>query len=202
MPSATASRLDAPPALLPVRRGPCRRWSASGTAVRLTWCLPRAPAPWLASVVARRGQGDMGGDAGAALHRVEVAAPPCAQGRLSRPGRLRNRAGDRPMECWARPRTQGSREAKGPVARRPGLWNWTGERFTATRRGSGRTAAVRQACRRADSPIGSMRPVSSASGMNSLGETGPCLGWLQRGSAPKPTRRARRQGRREAGGRA
>lgn len=201
MPSATASRLDAPPALLPVRRGPCRRWSASGTAVRLTWCLPRAPAPWLASVAARRGRGDMGGDASAALHRVEVAAPPCAQRRLARPRRLRNRAGDRPMGCWARSRTQGSREAKGPVARRPSLWNWTGERFTATRRGSGRTAAVRQACRRADSPIGLMRPVSSASGMNSLGETGPCLG-CSSGGAPRNPPGARRQGRREAGGRA
>ena len=44
-----------------------------------------------------------------------------------------------------------------------------------------------QAVRSTHSPIGTINPVSSASGMNSVGEMMPRSGWRQRTSASTPT---------------
>ncbi len=52
---------------------------------------------------------------------------------------------------------------------------------------SAQTRAWAQAVRSTHSPIGTMRPVSSASGMNSVGEMMPRSGWRQRTSASTPT---------------
>jgi hypothetical protein len=62
-------------------------------------------------------------------------------------------------------------------------WNWTGETLTAIRIWSGQRAACAQASRITQAPIGTIRPVSSAIGMKSTGETRPRLGWFQRISA-------------------
>ena len=45
-----------------------------------------------------------------------------------------------------------------------------------------------KAVRRTHSPIGRIRPLSSAAGMNSAGETGPSSGCVQRSKASAPTR--------------
>ena len=66
------------------------------------------------------------------------------------------------------------------------LLNWAGDRLTATRTGFGHVAASQQACLSTHSPIGTIRPISSASGMNSAGETMPRLGEFQRSSASQP----------------
>jgi hypothetical protein len=47
--------------------------------------------------------------------------------------------------------------------------------------------ACTQAVRSTHSPIGTISPVSSASGMNSVGEMMPRSGWRQRTSASTPT---------------
>ena len=47
-----------------------------------------------------------------------------------------------------------------------------------------------QASRSTHSPIGMMRPVSSAQAMNSPGMTRPRVGWFQRSSASKPVIRS------------
>jgi hypothetical protein len=65
--------------------------------------------------------------------------------------------------------------------------NWAAETLTASRRPSGQLAASRQASRSAHSPSGTMRRVSSATGMNSPGCTWPRCGWFQRKSASNPT---------------
>jgi len=64
--------------------------------------------------------------------------------------------------------------------------NCTGERLTATRMWRGHLAAWASAWRSAHSPMGTMRPVSSASGMNSLGGISVPCGVRQRISASKP----------------
>ena len=68
--------------------------------------------------------------------------------------------------------------------------NWAGERFTATLSSSGHCRAVRQASRNTQRPISWMRPVDSAIGMNSAGETGLPLASVMRSSASKPLRRS------------
>ena len=66
--------------------------------------------------------------------------------------------------------------------------SWRAETFTDTRSGvptahaAWKTAAWRQASKSRSRPSGTMRPVSSASGMNSAGETGPRSGCVQRAS--------------------
>ena len=57
-------------------------------------------------------------------------------------------------------------------------WNCTGETLTATRTSSGQRAAWRQASRTTHAPIGTIRPVSSAIGMKSAGETRPRVGMV------------------------
>ena len=59
---------------------------------------------------------------------------------------------------------------------RPGLRNCAGERLTAILRSPGHFAAVAQACRIAHSPSGTMKPISSASGMNVAGRDQALLG--------------------------
>ena len=60
-----------------------------------------------------------------------------------------------------------------------------------------RTACQYTICRHAVSsihaPIGTIRPVSSARGMNSDGATNPRSGWFQRSNASKPTTRPLRR---------
>src|SRR5688572_7283876 len=60
------------------------------------------------------------------------------------------------------------------------------ERLTAILISSGHFAASAQACLRTHSPIGTTRPVSSATGMNSAGATAPRVRCRQRRSASKP----------------
>ena len=57
------------------------------------------------------------------------------------------------------------------------------ETFTAIFSGLSQEAASRQAVRRTHSPMGRIRPVSSAMGMNSIGWTTPRPGWRQRNRA-------------------
>jgi hypothetical protein len=65
-----------------------------------------------------------------------------------------------------------------------------GERFTAIRSGAStsadQAAAWCSACRSTQRPISMMAPLSSASGMNSAGDTVPSCGWCQRTNASKP----------------
>ena len=64
-----------------------------------------------------------------------------------------------------------------------GLANWIGDTLTATRTEPGQRAASRHAVRSTHSPIASISPHSSATGMKSAGETSPRVGWFQRISA-------------------
>ena len=66
------------------------------------------------------------------------------------------------------------------------LLNWTGETLTATLMSSGQVAASAQAVVSTHSPSWLIRPVSSATGMNSAGEIMPRSGWCQRSSASQP----------------
>ena len=61
--------------------------------------------------------------------------------------------------------------------------NWIGDRLTATRTSSGQRAHSMQAWRSTQSPISTIRPISSATGMNSAGEIMPRSGCGQRSSA-------------------
>jgi hypothetical protein len=69
-------------------------------------------------------------------------------------------------------------------------WNWRADRLTAT--GTVGTPAARQARHwstalfSTHSPISTISPASSATGMNSTGETRPCCGWRQRSSTSSP----------------
>ena len=56
--------------------------------------------------------------------------------------------------------------------------NWTDETLTATRTSSGHFIAWRQASWITQAPIGTISPVSSASGMNSSGATRPRVGMV------------------------
>ena len=71
------------------------------------------------------------------------------------------------------------------TAGRLGVMNCLGDMFTATLRSSGQAAAWRQDSRITHSPMGTMSPVSSASGMNSAGLIMPSSGCGQRISASK-----------------
>ncbi len=64
--------------------------------------------------------------------------------------------------------------------------NWTAETLTAIFSPSGHRTASAQAWANTHSPRGTMRPSSSARGMNSAGETKPRVGCFQRKSASKP----------------
>ena len=72
----------------------------------------------------------------------------------------------------------------------PGEVTWRGERLTETLSGRALTrfhcAASAQARRRTRSPMARIAPLSSATGMNSPGETSPRSGWFQRTSASTP----------------
>jgi hypothetical protein len=72
---------------------------------------------------------------------------------------------------------------------RPADWNCTVEKLTATRMSSGQVCAWRQASLSTHSPIGTIRPVSSAMAMNSLGPSRPRSGWFQRISASNAEKR-------------
>ena len=57
-------------------------------------------------------------------------------------------------------------------------WNCTDDTLIATRRSRGQLAASAIASRSTHSPIGTIRPVSSATGMKSAGEIMPSLGMV------------------------
>ena len=61
-----------------------------------------------------------------------------------------------------------------------------GERLTAILTSLGHLAAVAHACRIAHSPSGTMKPISSATGMKALGGMMPFSGWRQRSRASTP----------------
>jgi len=80
------------------------------------------------------------------------------------------------------------------LATKPAWWNWRALTFTEMQSGRVRssdchTASWAQAVRKTHSPSGMMWPVSSASGMNSAGETIPASSSGQRTSASAPTTR-------------
>ena len=83
------------------------------------------------------------------------------------------------------PAIPASASAARTVSMRSAALNWWTERLTETRTSAGHSAACRQAARSTYAPSGTMSPVSSASGMNSPGETTPRSGWRQRTSASK-----------------
>ena len=60
------------------------------------------------------------------------------------------------------------------------LESWVGDRLTATHTSSGHCAASSQARLMTHSPSATISPISSATGMNSTGETMPRSGWCQR----------------------
>ena len=62
--------------------------------------------------------------------------------------------------------------------RKPGALNCKAETLTATLMCAGHFAASRQALRRTHSPIGTISPFSSATGMNSLGRNDAALRML------------------------
>ena len=64
--------------------------------------------------------------------------------------------------------------------------NCAGDRLTAICSGAAQEAASRQASRNIHSPISTIRPLSSAIGMKSPGDTKPRTGCSQRASASKP----------------
>lgn len=66
---------------------------------------------------------------------------------------------------------------------RPGLRNWTGDRLTAIFKGLVHLTASVQAVLSTQSPSELMKPIRSATGMNSIGDTAPRTGWFQRTSA-------------------
>ncbi len=66
------------------------------------------------------------------------------------------------------------------------LLNCAGETLTATDMCAGQVIASRQAWRMTHSPIGTISPISSASGMKSAGETSPRSGCRQRIRASQP----------------
>ena len=63
------------------------------------------------------------------------------------------------------------------------------DKFTAILMSPGHEDASAHACRKTQSPMGTMSPVSSAIGMNSEGRTKPRDGCLQRISASQPMTR-------------
>ncbi len=73
------------------------------------------------------------------------------------------------------------------------LPSWRGDTLTlictAGRPQACHDFASAQACASAHLPMGSIRPVSSAIGMNRAGEIMPSAGWRQRISASTPTMR-------------
>ncbi|MNT16342.1 hypothetical protein D3C72_1514410 [compost metagenome] len=79
------------------------------------------------------------------------------------------------------------------VATRFGSLNWRADRFTARRKVSSPAACQRFTCahasRMTQAPIGTIRPVSSASAMKRCGATMPRSGCCQRSSASTPTMR-------------
>ena len=88
----------------------------------------------------------------------------------------------------------------------PGGPSWRADRFTLTKRSSAATGysacqrwSWRQACSSTHRPMGTMRPVSSATRMNSSGTAGRAAGCSQRSRASTPTMRAGRAGRSRAG---
>ena len=90
-------------------------------------------------------------------------------------------------------RSAASASASLMSAMRPSSANCRADRFTATRMPDEPLRAPLPACahavRSTQRPIGTMSPVSSASGMNWSGATMPRSGWFQRSSASTPTMR-------------
>ena len=78
------------------------------------------------------------------------------------------------------------------VVTRSGASSWRADRFTlichlARGLAASQTPSCVQARSKTSFPRGTMRPVSSAIGTNSVGETAPRSGWVQRASASKAT---------------
>ena len=85
------------------------------------------------------------------------------------------RLGDFDFET-AVPAGRSSASARAITAVMSSRRNWTGERFTATRTSCGQVMHSAQARRNTHSPISTMSPISSATGMNSDGGTMPRTG--------------------------
>ncbi len=83
--------------------------------------------------------------------------------------------------------------APATISIRSGWDSWRPERFTHTGNGAPRSASQRAAWRQASSsthaPRGTISPLSSAAGMNSLGDTTPRRAWCHRTRASTPTMR-------------
>ena len=67
-------------------------------------------------------------------------------------------------------------KASDTVSSRSPVENWTDDRLTASTIGSGQFATSLQAFLRSHAPTGSIRPISSDTGINSAGETIPRSG--------------------------
>ena len=87
-----------------------------------------------------------------------------------------------------------ARAPRPPCARMPPAQIWRAERLTEITSGAKpawrHAAPWAQAVRSTHSPIGTMRPVSSASGMKRSGRISPRCGWFQRTSASTRVDRA------------
>ena len=131
------------------------------------------------------------GVAGAEVVERDAHAQPAQLGQARRRAdRLgeHDRLGD--LEAQGVRRDAGLREQPGDRARRvPSSASCAGERLTETRELARRRRATGRAARSADSsihsPIGTIRPFSSASGTNSAGEITPQRGCVQRSSASR-----------------
>ena len=90
--------------------------------------------------------------------------------------------GSRPVSRSTAPTTPGM-----PVS---AIWRAETLTLSAGRRAGSAPAATRQAVRSTSSPSSTIRPESSATGMNSDGGIAPRSGWSQRSSASTPAIRS------------
>ena len=98
------------------------------------------------------------------------------------------------LSVTSRTRRSGGRPARASAAptcsTMSGSWSWRAERLTLTwvvAPGPDSFATRLQASSMTQRPIGTISPVSSASGMKAAGESRPRRGWRQRTRASAPT---------------
>ena len=96
-------------------------------------------------------------------------------GRSTVPSRRNTRFGHLELEPARAPGRSGA-SALTTLATRPSASNWTADRLTASLTCSGHFAASAQAVRSTQSPIGRIRPASSAIGMKTTARISPRLG--------------------------
>ena len=138
--------------------------------------------------------------AGPEVVEDELDAELAQRPQRSRPGlRLvhQDALGDLELEQVGRQAGLGE-DRRRPASTRSGWVNWRADRLTLmTSCDPGSVSSQARACRQAVSstqrPIGMIRPVSSASGMNDSGGTRPRVGCCQRTSASSPTIRLGRE---------